>query len=363
MLEHQIDILPVGSDGPWGAAQEKIYQEVQQRLTCDALAIGVLRLPKPQTEGLLCVHGWPAADVVEMLQNNFEQQALTKAAIKNGAAAATPQESPFSSAKLKNHHVVMAMAAESTAKRIWWWAIFGRKGKPFTETEIEMANLLLLRWQVHFHRADEPGVGRVLLGAGDRVQLADLDTQATLLTNHKLLDDLLQEFHPVISQRFPELPVNASRDIALNLAGQDYWVRFQRRQPVDGLGEQQWYIELRRLGEDELPVIGVLTDERIARAIAFLHENYPDSPSLTLLARQVHMSPFHFHRLFSKQAGISPKHYLQKKQLQTAKWLLRSSKEPIGAIAAHTGFASHGHFTSTFHRIIGVSPSEYRHQF
>ena len=106
----------------------------------------------------------------------------------------------------------------------------------------------------------------------------------------------------------------------------------------------------------------VLDGGRIARAIAYLHDVYPESPSLAQISKQAHMSPFHFHRLFSRQAGISPKHYLQKKQLQVAKWLLRSSKHSIGSIAAHTGFASHGHFTSTFHRLVGVSPTEYRQQ-
>ena len=43
-----------------------------------------------------------------------------------------------------------------------------------------------------------------------------------------------------------------------------------------------------------------------------------------------------------------------------AKWMLRALRIPIGSIAEMTGFSSHGHFTSTFHRLIGVSPTEYR---
>jgi AraC family transcriptional regulator, regulatory protein of adaptative response / methylated-DNA-[protein]-cysteine methyltransferase len=107
-------------------------------------------------------------------------------------------------------------------------------------------------------------------------------------------------------------------------------------------------------------VVGIVSDPRIAQAIAYIHENFDSSPSLTDIARHVHVSPFHFHRLFSKQVGASPKHYLQKKQLQMARWWLRRTNTAIANVAKQAGFSSHGHFTSTFHRVVGKSPSEYR---
>jgi len=106
--------------------------------------------------------------------------------------------------------------------------------------------------------------------------------------------------------------------------------------------------------------LGVVEDERIALAVAYLHDHYHLASSLAQIAEVVHISPFHFHRLFTRQVGLSPKHYLQHKQLQVARWLLRTSRMPVGEIAARIGFASHGHFTSTFHRIVGASPTDYR---
>ena len=99
---------------------------------------------------------------------------------------------------------------------------------------------------------------------------------------------------------------------------------------------------------------------RVAQAVAYIHENFNQSPTLTQVAQNVGVSPFHFHRLFMKHVGISPKQYLQRKQMQVAKWLLRSSRQSIGKVATQSGFASHGHFTSTFQRMAGMSPRRYR---
>ena len=122
-------------------------------------------------------------------------------------------------------------------------------------------------------------------------------------------------------------------------------------------------MELRPLDPDELPIVGTVPDPRIALAIAYVHEHFRDTPSLAQIARHVHMSQYHFHRLFSRLAGISPKHYLQKKQIQVGKWLLRATKRPVGDIAALAGFASHGHFTSTCQRHLGMNPTQYRRRF
>lgn len=361
-MEYQIEIPPVGADGPWGAPPEQVLKEVQTLLPVEAVAMGMLRVPKPQIDGMLAVTGWPTPEIEKLLDSGFDQHPLIKTALKAGVAVGGPSEPLLSAGRGKISQTLVIMVAESSTKRLWWWAAFGRKGNAFNDTECEIASLLVRRWQARFHRADEPGVGRILLGHDDRLLLADLDTQAAFLTQPAMLDDLMREFRPIVNQRFPDLPEHASRDLALLLAGRPTWVRFQHSKSLDKTEGVHTYIELRTIKDDELPIIGVVADERIAKAIAYLHENYPDSPSLTQLARQIHMSPFHFHRLFSRQTGISPKHYLQKKQLQVAKWLLRSSKEQIGAIAAHTGFASHGHFTSTFHRVIGISPSEFRQE-
>ena len=61
---------------------------------------------------------------------------------------------------------------------------------------------------------------------------------------------------------------------------------------------------------------------RIERAILFLEENYHRQPELREVAQSVHLSEFHFQRLFRRWAGISPKRFIQFLTLEHAKKLL-----------------------------------------
>ena len=51
-----------------------------------------------------------------------------------------------------------------------------------------------------------------------------------------------------------------------------------------------------------------MTDyERIEKAIIYLKDNFKEQPDLDSIAKQVHLSPFHFQRMFKDWAGVSPK--------------------------------------------------------
>ena len=65
--------------------------------------------------------------------------------------------------------------------------------------------------------------------------------------------------------------------------------------------------------------------ERIAKAIAYIGENVTAQPSLADVAAHVHLSPFHFQRLFSRWAGTTPKRFLQVLTLERGKRLLEES--------------------------------------
>jgi AraC-like DNA-binding protein len=170
----------------------------------------------------------------------------------------------------------------------------------------------------------------------------------------------VDSFLPTVAQRWDAFDDQRERDVAMMFDGITQWIRFRMYNPLGRDDAIHWRLELTPLENGELPAVGLIEDERIAQALAYIHDHFHESPNLSNIAKAVHLSPFHFHRIFSKLVGISPKQYLQSKQLQTARWLLRSTSKAIGDIAEATGFASHGHFTSTFHRVVGLSPSEYR---
>ena len=50
---------------------------------------------------------------------------------------------------------------------------------------------------------------------------------------------------------------------------------------------------------------------RIAEAIEFIKLNFRNQPTLDEVAEKIHLSPFHFQRLFTDWAGVSPKKFLQ----------------------------------------------------
>ena len=62
--------------------------------------------------------------------------------------------------------------------------------------------------------------------------------------------------------------------------------------------------------------------ERVEQAISFLEANYKAQPTLNEVAASVHLSEYHFQRLFTRWVGISPKRFLQYLTKEHAKELL-----------------------------------------
>ncbi|MBL7749253.1 MAG: helix-turn-helix transcriptional regulator, partial [Chitinophagaceae bacterium] len=50
---------------------------------------------------------------------------------------------------------------------------------------------------------------------------------------------------------------------------------------------------------------------KIETAIQYIRAHFKEQPDLNEVAKQVHLSPFHFQRMFKEWAGISPKKFLQ----------------------------------------------------
>lgn len=98
----------------------------------------------------------------------------------------------------------------------------------------------------------------------------------------------------------------------------------------------------------------------VQRAIATMHERYHEPITLTDLAAEVFVSPFHFSRIFAKATGVTPGRYLTAVRLFEAKRLLLTSSLTVSDIVCTVGYSSVGTFTSRFTRAVGMSPSQYR---
>ncbi len=99
---------------------------------------------------------------------------------------------------------------------------------------------------------------------------------------------------------------------------------------------------------------------RIAAAIDYIHVNFRQQPTLDEVAGQIHLSPFHFQRLFTEWAGVSPKKFLQYISVQHAKEVLKEKEATLFDAAYETGLSGTGRLHDLFVNIEGMTPGEFR---
>ena len=100
--------------------------------------------------------------------------------------------------------------------------------------------------------------------------------------------------------------------------------------------------------------------KRIARAIEFLRLNHKQQPTLEQTAEHVNLSPFHFQRMFTDWAGVSPKQFLQYLNIDYAKSLLKEKQASLFDAALETGLSGTGRLHDLFIKVEGMTPGEYK---
>ena len=99
---------------------------------------------------------------------------------------------------------------------------------------------------------------------------------------------------------------------------------------------------------------------RIAEAIEYLRNNFKEQPSLEEVAEKVHLSPFHFQRLFREWAGTTPKKFLQYVSVEYAKQLLQVPNTTLFDATHETGLSGTSRLHDLFINIEGMTPAEYK---
>ncbi|MDG1818833.1 MAG: methylated-DNA--[protein]-cysteine S-methyltransferase [Porticoccaceae bacterium] len=99
--------------------------------------------------------------------------------------------------------------------------------------------------------------------------------------------------------------------------------------------------------------------QRIAEAIEFINAHADQQPSLEEIAAQLNLSPFHFQRLFSRWAGVTPKKYLQILTVERAKQLLAEA-QPLLAVADKIGLSGTSRLHDHFVQLEAVTPGEFK---
>ncbi len=81
------------------------------------------------------------------------------------------------------------------------------------------------------------------------------------------------------------------------------------------------------------------------------------------LAERAGLSPRHLQRRFTHEIGLPPATYVERVRIEAAQRALADRDDPVEAIARRYGFGSAETLRRSFHRLVGVTPSDYRARF
>ena len=98
----------------------------------------------------------------------------------------------------------------------------------------------------------------------------------------------------------------------------------------------------------------------IETCLLYINRHPGEDLSLRALSEICGYGGYYLSRKFKAETGMSLPDYIRRQKIQYAALLLRTTSEPIGAIAERLHFSSHSHFSTVFHDVMGMSPNDYR---
>jgi AraC-like DNA-binding protein len=101
-------------------------------------------------------------------------------------------------------------------------------------------------------------------------------------------------------------------------------------------------------------------NRRMLRARDAIDRDYTLPLDVARLAAVAHVSQAHFIRSFKTTFGETPHRYLQRRRIERAMYLLRTTDRSVTDVCMEVGFSSLGTFSRTFSEVVGETPSQFR---
>jgi AraC family transcriptional regulator len=157
--------------------------------------------------------------------------------------------------------------------------------------------------------------------------------------------------------------VAAPGRVHMPLSAQANLFRWQRRLPsgmVEPLQIEEALVALTQRHLPAEPSETANTHKAVERAREYIASAPQATDTLATIAAAAHCSAFHLARAFRRHTGYSLHAYRSRLRMGLAMLRLQEGEQNLSLLALDLGYASHSHFSSVFHRHLGVSPSHMR---
>ncbi|AZU63568.1 AraC family transcriptional regulator [Neobacillus mesonae] len=104
----------------------------------------------------------------------------------------------------------------------------------------------------------------------------------------------------------------------------------------------------------------ITKDPDIKKSTEYMEDHFSDEITAKDVASHVNLSYSHFIRLFKKETGNTFSEYITFIRLRKAVWMLRHTDKTIEEISDIAGFNTPNYFSSTFKKVIGITPRDFR---
>jgi AraC-like DNA-binding protein len=98
----------------------------------------------------------------------------------------------------------------------------------------------------------------------------------------------------------------------------------------------------------------------IDKVISYIEENYSIKVNIDDFVKLVHISKYHFLRIFKSFTGLSPYEYLTNYRIKKSKQLLKNTELSVNEISVYIGYNNVNNFIRDFKKYVEITPGQFR---